>query len=723
MECRAAISNIRWRPDCLALALVLAAPSACLIEQPVLAQDPSVSSRLEDLIPDSAVANPEEWAEQGMPEPSPIDEQPLPPVELDAPMAPLPQVTIPWPENLDLPELAELEPEEDIEFAEFDDALMRPMLDGREERLDDNLVLVFPSELTLFPEREDFLDRFEALSTIEGLNDNGSENAAMLAARAREDEELLYELLRVYGYYDPQVIRNVAASAAGNESPSVRFDILPGRQYRFGAIDLGALDTTRSDYPALRGAFEIVTGDPLLADKIVEERYDLDEALGESGYPFAAIDDPSLLIDHARQEGDLTLPVTPGGKYRFGQVASNLEDFLPSDHLGDIARFRPGDIYQRSLEMDLRQAILATGLVSSVTLTAVETTPPVGDEPGTVDIAVEMQKAPLRTISGSIGYGSGEGIRAEAAWEHRNLFPPEGLLRVRGTVGTREQLAGVTFRRNNVNGRDTILTVDAFASTTDRDAYQAKTASLVGIYEKISTLLFQKPLTWSVGLELVATREREADIDRVLGPEQDYLVAAIPLFAQMDTSDDLLDPTEGWRLGARLSPEISRANGVQSFYLRTQMDGTYYQQMGQNVVLAGRVRVASIPGTERENIAPSRRLYAGGGGSVRGYGYQTIGPRDTLGDPIGGRSLLELSAEARIRTGFLDGAVSIVPFVDAGTVGGDAVPSFNRIKIGAGLGLRYHTGFGPIRVDVGVPLNPDPGDAPVGVYVSLGQAF
>ena len=151
--------------------------------------------------------------------------------------------------------LAELEPEEDIEFAEFDDALMRPMLDGREERLDDNLVLVFPSELTLFPEREDFLDRFEALSTIEGLNDNGSENAAMLAARAREDEELLYELLRVYGYYDPQVIRNVAASAAGNESPSVRFDILPGRQYRFGAIDLGALDTTRSDYPALRGAF------------------------------------------------------------------------------------------------------------------------------------------------------------------------------------------------------------------------------------------------------------------------------------------------------------------------------------------------------------------------------------------------------------------------------------------------------------------------------------
>src|SRR5690606_12358699 len=194
----------------------------------------------------------------------------------------------------------------------------------------------------------------------------------------------LYELLRIYGYYDPQVIRNVAASGNGNgngeslETATVRFDILPGSQYQFGAIDLGRLDTPCGDYEALLGSFEIVTGDPLLADKIVEERYDLDEALGESGYPFAAIDDPSLLVDHARQEGDLTLPVTPGGKYRFGEVVSNLEDFLPSDHLGDIARFQPGDIYQRSLEMDLRRAILATGLVAGVTLTPVEKEAPAG---------------------------------------------------------------------------------------------------------------------------------------------------------------------------------------------------------------------------------------------------------------------------------------------------------------------------------------------------------
>src|SRR5690606_17231184 len=133
--------------------------------------------------------------------------------------------------------------------------------------------------------------------------------------------------------------------------------------------------------------FEIQPGDPLLSDKIVEERYDLDQAIGDSGYPFAAIDEPELLVDHARTEGDLTMPVEPGGKYRFGTVTSNMPEFLSGEHLTDIARFDSGDIYQRTLELDLRRAILATGLVNSVTLTPVETVPPGDSEPGTVDIA------------------------------------------------------------------------------------------------------------------------------------------------------------------------------------------------------------------------------------------------------------------------------------------------------------------------------------------------
>ena len=135
--------------------------------------------------------------------------------------------------------------------------------------------------------------------------------------------------------------------------------------------------------------------------------------------------------------------------------------------------------------------------------------------------------------------------------------------------------------------------------------------------------------------------------------------------------------------------------------------------------IAGRVRLGSIVGASRERIAPSRRFYSGGGGSVRGYGYQHIGPMDVNGDPVGGRSLAEFSIETRVRFGDF----GIVPFLDGGNVYSSSMPRLTGLRYGAGLGVRYHTSFGPIRVDVGTPLNPSKGDARVAVYVSLGQAF
>jgi len=704
--------------------LVALAASASLVAAPATAQDAQTVPTLEDLIPDEAVANPEGWAAQGVPPEAAASEDA--PGELDpsSPLAELPDVDIPWPEQEELPVLAPLEPEEDIQFADFEDAFPRVEL-GDEERISDELILVFPRERALFPYHDEFLDRFESLSTIEELDDD--DNAARLAAQAREDEDLLNRMLRVYGYYDALVFRSVGGVEPGAEvatgQPTVRFDIVPGTQYRFGAIDLGNLAASGVDFAMLRDSFEIRTGDPLLSDKIVEERYDLDETIGESGYPFARIEEPELLVDHARQEGDLTMPVTPGGKYRFGTVTSNMPDFLSGKHLADIARFDRGDIYQRSLELDLRRAILATGLVNSVILTPVETAAPTNGEPGTVDIAAEITPAKLRTIAGRLGYGSGEGFKVEGMWEHRNLFPPEGMLRVRGILGTAEQLVGVTFRKNNFGGRDKILTIDAFASTIDYGPYDARTVSLVGNYERVSTILFQKPFSWSVGLELVATGEREVDASRNLGPRQTFFIGALPLFAQIDTSNDLLDPRRGFRVSARLSPEVSRTNKTESFYLRGEVQGSYYLPVSDNIVIASRARFASIPGAPVSAIAPSRRLYAGGGGSVRGYDYKGIGPRNSLGDPTGGRSLTELSVEARIRTGLLGGALGIVPFVDAGTVGEDPTPGFDEIKIGAGIGARYHTSFGPLRIDVGVPLNPGPNDSKFGVYVGLGQSF
>ncbi|GAA4051836.1 autotransporter assembly complex protein TamA [Parerythrobacter jejuensis] len=694
-----------------------------------MAQDPADTARLDDLIPDEAVADSEAWAADGVPpeEPTPIDTTgaPVPPVDLrpDSPLAEMPELSIEWPERLELPSIEPLEADDDVRFAGIDQELGPLLPDARTVALTDQLVLAFPNGDNVFPLQDVFVERFNALSTIEAYED-GDSNVAQLAARARADEELLANLLRVYGYYDGQVIRTVgpASAESADERPQVRFDIVPGPRYNFGAIDLGQLDQA-PDFASLRNAFEIRSGDPMSSDQIVEEQIDLDVALGETGYPFAKIDAPELLIDHDRGEGDLTLKVTPGGKYVLGQVNSNLPRFLSDKHLLNISRFDPGYTFKRSIVSDLRRAVTATGLVSSVTVTPREVQAPIAGEPGIVDLDVEMAKAPLRTIAGAVGYGSEEGFRIQGSWEHRNLFPPEGSLRIRGIIGTQEQLAGITFRKNNFGGRDKILTVDAYASDVETDAFDAKTVALRGAYERVSNLLFQKPFSWQIGAEVLATDERNRVIGGIERPRQTYFIGSAFGRAAIDSTDSLLDPTEGFRVAGFVAPEISQTSGERFFYVRSQADASIYKSVGERVVLAGRLRGATVAGAPTFAIAPSRRLYAGGGGSVRGYGFQTIGPKNDLGEPTGGRSLVEASVEARIQTGFLDGAVSVVPFFDAASVSIESTPDFRFIKYAAGVGVRYKTGFGPIRVDVGVPLNPDPDDSPVAVYVSLGQAF
>jgi len=700
------------------------------------AQEPPRS--LDDLIPDSAVEDPESWAGQGVEdvpaeleaaetaEPTTDDVEAIVAEAVERRDDPI-AGELALPETIPLPESLEPDPAVTALIA-IDAPDLIELPDLAERAISDELVLAFPLDETLFPERAEFVARFAALSNIEAL-ETDDDTLPQLAARARADEDLLLEILRTYGYYDAEVVRQLsggrrngdAASAATD--PRVRYDIVPGQRYAFGTIDLGLLGTLAGpDGETLRDVFAIQSGDPLYVDRIVSRRADLDISLGESGYPFATLDDPALLIDHARAEGDLTMKVDPGGKYVFADVVSDQPDFLSGRHLARIARFEQGETYQRSLEVDLRRAIQATGLVSSIAIAPREITPPDGDQPGEVALDVSLEKAPLRTISGAIGYGTEEGVRLEASWEHRNLFPPEGALRLRGILGTREQLGSVTFRRNNFLDRDQVLTVDAYASDIETDAIEARTVALRGTFERVSNLLFQKPLSWAVGAEVLWSDERNATFVAAEAPREQYLIAGLFARATIDDSNDLLDPSGGFRVTGTLAPDVSRSNGVTSFYIRSGVDARYYQSVGSTVI-AGRANFLTITGADTGDIAPSRRLYAGGGGSVRGYGFQAIGPRDAAGEPTGGRSLIEFSLEARIETGLLDGAVEVVPFVDAGSVSTSSTPDLNVIRVGAGIGVRYKTSFGPIRIDVGVPLNPDEFDNPVAVYVSLGQAF
>ena len=662
-----------------------------------------------------------------------------------APLTGIPAITLAWPDASELPPITPLTPDPDIgEAAEQAKAAGQALASDADPGsgrgigqipgasllpITPQLVLAFPPDEAAIPEREAVTQRFGALAALRKFG-NEEDNLAQLTRRARQDTELLQQVLRVYGYYDAEVFQSTTGYAApvegGGPAPAidlkkvgVRFDVRPGPRYTFSRISLGDIALQR-DAPALTRAFALSPGDPVNSDRIVSERDHLITSLGEGGHAFAKVGEPDLSIDHADRTGDLTIPVTSGGQYVMGEVHSSLPDYLSSRHLSRIARFRPGDAYRRSRMDDLRQAILATGLVSAVTVTPREVTPAADAQPGVADVDVTLSKAPQRTIAGLIGYSSGEGVRVEASWENRNFFPPEGLVRFRGVAGTREQLLGATYRRNNFLGRDQVLTADLYAQTRRTDAYQARTVSFSATYEKQTTLIFQKAFVWSAGFELLATSELPAAPGST---RTTYFIGALPLRGAYDGSNDLLDPKRGVRVSLRLSPEISIQNGIRSSYVRAQLDASAYQPITSRVVLAERVRLGTIPGVNVNSIAPSRRFYAGGGASVRGFTYQGVGPRDALGNPSGGRSLSEFSLEARVQTGLMGGAVSLVPFVDAGTVGTTASPTVNGLKVGAGIGLRYQTSFGPIRLDLGTPLNPSKGDSRIGVYVSLGQAF
>lgn len=556
-----------------------------------------------------------------------------------------------------------------------------------------------------------FNQRFDQLSALKAEQGKPA-NLAQINRRAKEDGELLDRLLRAKGYYAARIRSGVSAPADGGDRLLVRFDIAPGPLYLLDSVDVIGLAETGEREADLRAAFPPKAGDPVDADVILAGRDALSAKLSESGFPFARVDEPEVRIDHEERKGDLDMIVVPGGFRRFGAIrVAGADPLFSAHHVQEIARFDPGDAYMASDVEDLRRAIVATGLVSSVTLDPVDA----GDGEH-VDIAVDMRPAPLRTIAGELGYGSGEGYRAAVSWQHRNFFPPEGAVTLRGVVGTQEQTASFTYRRNNFKRRDNVLTGLLSISNIRRDAYDARTINLSGFIERQSNILFQKKWVWRVGAELIASDEADAFSG---GSRRTFLIGAVPASLTYDGTDDLLNPTTGFRLGARVSPELSFQDRTFG-YAKVQLDGSVYQSVSDRAVIASRARFGTILGSTVDQIAPSRRFYAGGGASVRGYGYQAIGPRFGPNDnPVGGKSLAEFSLEARVRFGDF----GVVPFVDAGNISTTFLPRFRDLRIGAGVGVRYYSSFGPIRVDVGTPLNPQTGDPKIAVYVSLGQAF
>lgn len=562
----------------------------------------------------------------------------------------------------------------------------------------------------------DLASVFNSASALKKGNGKAA-NTAMVSARLTEDSQLMETVLASEGWYSPQVRTRMDPSGdAQDPTLNAVIQVNPGKRYAFSEINVKADPTVPSTLIA--DNFPLKVGEPIVAERVQGAEARVAVALPENGYPFAELGDRDILLDQDEGTGVYTLPITVGPRGRFGGFTTDGDLAFDADHVEVLARFKRGELYDSRKVDDLRKALVATSLFSSVSVEPQKSGEDAGDGTQYVNLHVKQDAGPPRTIAGSVGYAAGEGITAQATWTHRNMFPPEGALIAHAIAGTRQQGAGVTFRRSNAGKRDRTFELVAEAFHNDYDAYSAYTGRIAARIARDSTPIWQKRYTYAFGVEMLGTAETDYDAATGGRKRRTYYVAGLNGQVGLDTSDDLLNPTKGYRLTALVQPEATVRGGFDP-YVRARLDASTYVPLGDSFVLAGRVRLGTIQGAGLFDIAPSRRLYAGGGGSVRGYAYQALGEQAPDGNPVGGRSLNEGSVEARYRFG----NYGVVAFVDAGQAYRETMPQFNDLRYGVGIGGRFYTNFGPMRLDVATPINRRPGEARLNIYVSIGQAF
>ena len=578
-------------------------------------------------------------------------------------------------------------------------------------------------------------DTFGGLSALED-GDGEAANVAQVSARLTEDSVLLQSILASQGWYRAEVNTRIDRSEDVNGQPlTAVLDVVPGERFVFSDIVIDADPVVPEDL--ITGNLALQVGEPIIAERVQGAEANVAVQLPQNGYPFATVGQRDILLDQDTGDGVYTLPIDTGPRSVFGGIETTGDLAFDAEHVEVLTRFERGELYDSRDVDDLRQALVATGLFNTVSVTPQRTGEAAGDGTEYATILVEQDAGPPRTIAGSAGYGTGQGFRVEGSWTHRNLFPPEGALIASAVAGTQEQGASVAFRRSNAGRRDRTFSVVAEALHSNYDAYEAFTGQLSVLWSYDSTNIWQKPFTYAYGGKIIGTNEQDYNLATDQLERRTFFIGGLTGQIGIDRTDSLLDATRGFRVTALVEPEGSLQGGFTP-YVRARIDGSAYFSPSDSIVLAGRLRVGTIQGIDRFDLAPSRRFYAGGGGSVRGYGYQQLGPRvvypdpdfepdpedpeavaDTIYRPLGGLSLNEAAAEVRYRFGNF----GVVGFVDAGQVYEGSTPQFSDLRFGAGIGGRYYTNFGPLRIDLATPLNRRPGESRFAVYVSIGQAF
>lgn len=570
----------------------------------------------------------------------------------------------------------------------------------------------------------------EVIDATDSDDDDESADAVTLLQRVQNQQRELQRALRSRAYYDgkveitfagvplddPALLETLEEAPADQKIP-VTVAVTTGERYLIRSIDLlqgeaGGAFTLPIDREVLRARVDR----PGNSAAILATDDQLVRQMQAQGYPFARVISREAVVDHADHSMHLTWKLEPGPKAPFGVVRYGGLERTREKFLARREPFEPGEAFTPEKLDALRDDLIALGIFSSVRVVKVEEL----DEEGRMPVSVELKERAPRSIGFGVDYTTSEGFGFKGYWRHRNLFGGAESLRLSAEVTQVLENTLIDtgfglfadFRKPDFLARRQDLTAGLFAQRLILDAY---TKQAVGGTVGLERLL-SRTVKANAGLSLERSLlERNGQKDR-------FFLLGLPVGVAIDRSNDLLNPTRGFRASASVTPYIDLVDRNTRF-ISNKLAGSAYLDLSENgrTVLAGRAGFGTLIDLGTSRLPIDKRLYAGGGGSVRGYAFQSLGPRDSSRDPLGGRSALELSLELRQR---IAGRFGVVAFVDAGNAYEKAMPDLGEgLRYGAGLGGRYYTDFGPIRLDVAVPLNRRKGDSAYALYVSLGQSF
>jgi translocation and assembly module TamA len=544
-----------------------------------------------------------------------------------------------------------------------------------------------------------------------------------LLSKVASDRESLVAALYAQAHYEGVVDISIAGTPLdeipldatfGAGPVPVAVTITPGPAFGFGDIVVDG--DTDGIVPARYG---LIPGARAGSQIILEAEREMVAALKEQGRPLARVANREIVADHDTRHLDVTITLSSGPVASYGETRVTGTSTVASDFVAFVTGLHPGKTYSPEELEDARRRLNQLEVFNSVTVREAETLDASGAIP--IDVAVAERKHRYFGVGATISSTDGGGI--EGYWGHRNLFGWAEKLRLEGSIsrigktwdpGKFNYTTALLFEKPGVLGPASRFITSLRGNYENPDAYSKFSI------DARAGVAFEIDRRQSASAE---TRLEWSRVTDVVSPvvARRHLLVSIPLQYVFDGRDDRLDPTRGVRLLAAAEPTFDILSGA--FFVKARGEASAYQSLdGEkgDIVLAGRMAAGSILGAPLAAVPADRRFYAGGGGSVRGYGFQRVGPLDPAGTPTGGLSYAEASLEMRFR---INGRFGIVPFIDAGTVSAGTLPDFSQVQFGAGIGFRYLTPFGPLRIDAAVPLNPRPGDPSFGIYAGIGQAF